>query len=93
MGMATFERLVEEIRGLDTGEQQRLRLLLDAWLTSGKQTPPSEAGAEDRFEHELLEAGIISIPRRTRIPGDRRRFQPIENRGRPISEVIIEERR
>lgn len=79
MAAATFERLVEEIRSLDMEEQKRLSLLLDAWLTSGEQDPSSEVGAEDRFEHKLLEEGIISIPPRARIPGEQKRFQPVEN--------------
>ncbi len=53
----------------------------------------SEEEAEDAFLQDLLEAGIITEikrPSRTAPPGDR---TPIKVEGKPLSQIIIEDRR
>ena len=90
------EQLIEEIKALPLEDQQLLReTLADA-------TPPAEAmeaiSAEEEFKQRLLEAGIIKEIKRPprdlqQAHEDFLKYQPIQVRGKPISETIIEERR
>jgi hypothetical protein len=88
MSKSTFDELVEEIESLSLDEQQRLKKLLDAWLI--RDYPQL---TEDEFEQELYEAGLLSEikpPITDFIP--HQNHQLIELKGKPLSEVIIEER-
>jgi hypothetical protein len=88
MSKVTFDELVEEIKSLSLGEQQRLRELLDAWLVRDYSQL-----TEDEFEQELYEAGLLSEikpPITDFTPYQNR--QLIEPKGKPLSEIIIEER-
>ncbi|MCI0389525.1 MAG: hypothetical protein MOB07_12280 [Acidobacteria bacterium] len=42
---------------------------------------------------EQMRAEGILLPKKLAQPGDRASFEPIEVRGRPVSEILIEERR
>ncbi len=42
---------------------------------------------------EQMRAEGILLPKKPAQPGDRASFKPIEVRGRPVSEILIEERR
>jgi len=89
MSNITFDKVLEEVKALSPEEQQLLRKLLDTWLIRPRSQP-----TEDEFEQELYELGLLSevkpliadfAPYKNR--------KPIEVKGKPLSEVIIEERR
>ena len=84
-----FEKVLEDVKALSLEDQQRLR----AWLD--KVCPPASAPmTEEAFAHQLHVAGLLSEvkpPITDFTPYQHR--QPIETMGKPLSEVIIEERR
>jgi hypothetical protein len=84
MAQSSFEKVVEEARGLTPAEQERLRALLDEWIDA----------AEERLEQEMAAEGLISLP--CPDPAAREaslKWQPVDVVGKPVSETIIEERR
>jgi hypothetical protein len=88
MTKSTFEELVKEIKSLSLDEQQRLKKLLDAWLPRDRSQL-----TEDEFEQELYEAGLLSeIKPPVRDFTAYQNRQLIEPKGKPLSEIIIEER-
>jgi hypothetical protein len=89
MKTGTLNRVIEELKGLTAEEQKRVREVLDSLLTEeGSRT--DEQGVEQR----LLEKGVISrIPPRIRDAEFYANRKPIEVEGKPVSEIIIEERR
>ena len=61
---------------------------------NGPLSPPAAPPAEEQFEQELLSSGIldeVQPPPHTRKPSPDRK--PIEVKGKPLSETIIEDRR
>lgn len=88
---ASLEKVLDEVKTLSPDDLRRLREEVDRMLE-----PPREQMTEDEFEQMLLAKGIIgSIPSR---PNEEERkaysnYKPIEVKGKPISETIIEERR
>jgi len=79
----------EEAKALDQGGQEQLRELPDKLSAA----PPTSL-TEDEFEQKLLEVGILSkVPPPIADLTPYRNRKPIEVKGRPTSEVIIEERR
>ena len=89
MSSTNLEQVLEEVRTLTPDEQRQVRKLIDELLENSIPLSP-----EDLLEQRLLEAGIISeIPARVTDPAHHRDFKPIEVRGKPVSETIIEERR
>jgi hypothetical protein len=79
---------LEEVKALTPEEQRQLREMLDSVVAV-----PEPLSAEDELERRLLEVGLLSeIP-----PGgdleSYRRYTPVEIKGKPVSETIIEERR
>ena len=92
MSSANLERLIEEVKALPPDDLLKVKALIDSLL----QTPgaESESSLEDQLDQLLLEAGVISeIPKRLPRPEHFKDFKPIEVKGKPISETIIEERR
>ncbi len=89
MPKTTLHRMLNEVKSLTPDEQRQLREAIDR-LLSAVSAPPTE----EEFEQELVEAGILDeIPP---LPaGDRPNtdWKPIEIRGKPLSETIVEERR
>jgi hypothetical protein len=76
-----FEKLAEEIKALSPEEQRQLRDLLNRALM-------------EELDRRLLAAGIISrIPPPITDFTPYRDWKPVETQGRPLSEIIIEERR
>jgi hypothetical protein len=86
MTTANLARVLEEVKALTPDEQRQVREMLDDLLA-----PPM---TEEEFERRLLEKGVIS-----RIPPPITDLTPYRNRkrievkGKPLSEMIIEERR
>jgi hypothetical protein len=89
MAQVQFEKVLEEVKALTPAEQQQLR----AWLET-VCTPTSAPMTEEAFAQELREAGLLSEvkpPITDFTPYQHR--EPIATTGKPLSEVIIEERR
>jgi len=81
------ERVLDQIRALTAEEQQQVRAALNSGDTNPLMT-------EDEFEQHLLATGVISsIPSRNLGSADYSRRRPVEVKGKPVSETIIEERR
>ena len=92
MSSANLEKVIEEVKALTPGEMRLVRELIDSLLTTSEAAP--ELSPEDRLDQLLLEAGVISeIPKRLPPPEHLRDFKPVEVKGKPVSETIIEERR
>ncbi len=86
----TLDRIIEEVRALPSDEQRQLVEQLNAIVSSS----PTEDEIEDAFERELAAEGIIGKPK----PLDTNAaefyaYKPITVTGKPLSEMIIEERR
>jgi len=89
MTTSNFDRLVEEVRALTADEQRVLREMLESLVVPVQ----AEVSGAD-FQKHLLERGIISrIPPRVRDAEFYANRKPIEVEGKPVSEIIIEERR
>lgn len=89
MTTSNLDRIVEEVRALTPDEQRTLREMLEAFVA-----PVQPEVSEADFEKRLLERGIISrIPPRIRDAEFYANRKPIEVEGKPVSEIIIEERR
>ena len=89
MAQGQFEKVVEEVKALTPVEQQQLRTWLDTLCA-----PAPVLMTEEAFAYEMCEAGLLSEvepPITDFTPYQHR--QPIETTGKPLSEVIIEERR
>jgi hypothetical protein len=90
MANATLHKLIEEVKVLTSDEQRQLRELLDRLLI--QQAESQSYG--DALEQKLLEVGLLSeskppITDFTQFPNRK----PIEVKGKPLSEIILEERR
>ena len=89
MTTSSLDRLFEEVKTLTPEEQRSLRDLVDQLLTTS--APQMNA---DEVERNMLEKGIISrIPPRIRDASAYANRKPVEVEGKPVSEIIIEERR
>lgn len=93
MSSANLEKVLKEVRALTPDEQRKVKDLVDSLLKSPDGIQ-SQMSPEDLLEQKLLEAGIISeIPKRLPTPEHLKDFKPVEVKGKPVSETIIEERR
>jgi hypothetical protein len=87
MTQTSLGQVMEEVKSLTPAEQRQLH----AWLTTVVAPAPL---TEEAFAHHLVAIGLLS-PLPQPLPDlppwqDR---QPVETTGRPLSEVILEERR
>jgi hypothetical protein len=79
--------------GVELADGQRVEVRV---IPNGESTgdeSPKQADPEEEIQRHLFELGLLSEikrPSRMEPPGDRR---PIKVRGKPVSEMIIEERR
>lgn len=89
MADVKLKRVLEEVKALTPDEQWQLRKLLDKLLASSLANP-----TEDELEQKLVELGLLSEvkPPITDLTLYRNR-KLIEVKGKPLSEIIIEERR
>jgi len=93
MSSTTLEKVIEDVRALSPDEQRKVKELIDSLLESAVDAQ-KVLSPEDLLEQRLLERGVISeIPMRLPTPERFRDFKPIEVKGKPVSETIIEERR
>jgi hypothetical protein len=89
MPYVQYDKVVEEVKALSPAEQRQLRALLDTLLA-----PTLAPMTEDAFAHKMLEFGVLSDVKPPIIdltPYQNRK--PVETTGKPLSEVILEERR
>jgi hypothetical protein len=83
------ERVLDQIRSLTDEERQQVRAALNSRDTKPRMT-------EDGFEQYLLDAGVISEVKPPITEEELARFRaykPIEVKGKPVSETLIEDRR
>lgn len=89
MTTSNLDQVIEEVKTLTPDDQRRLREWLDRQLAQ-----PAPQMSEEEFERHLLAKGIIS-----EIPPPITDLTPFQNRklmevkGKPLSEMVIEERR
>ena len=89
MTTANLDQVFKQVKSLSLDEQKQLREMLNTLLV---ETEPQMT--EEEFERKLLEKGIISrIPPRIRDEAFYQNRQPVDVEGKPVSEIIIEERR
>lgn len=89
MTSSNLDRLIDEVKTLTPDEQRSLRDMVDELLVKSAPTM-----TEEEFEQHLLRKGVISrIPPRIRDATFYANRKPIEVKGKPVSETIIEERR
>ncbi len=89
MATTALSRMLDEVKRLTPDEQRQLREAIDQWLS-----PPAAPPTEEQFERELVEAGILDEappPPGAREPTRKRK--PIDVKGKPLSETIVEDRR
>lgn len=81
--------IVQAAIQLSPAEQRRLNKLLHSLFERTNAVSPVE-----RLDQTLLEAGVISeIPPRITDPTAYEDWEPVEVTGKPLSEIIIEDRR
>ena len=83
------EEILEEVEALPLDEQLKLKNLLDHLLVR-----PGSSSPEDEFERRLFAAGLLSElkpPPSCLAPEPPRKL--IHVKGKPLSEIIVEERR
>lgn len=89
MSADLLEKVIKEVRSLTPEEQLKVREMLDSILTPKKNPPTRE-----EYEKHLLAKGVIShLPTRRPPSIERKAFKPVTVEGKPLSEIIIEERR
>jgi hypothetical protein len=89
MTTSNLDRIREEVKALTPDEQRSLRDMVDELLV--KSAPRM---TEEEFDQHLLKKGVISrIPPRIRDANFEANRKLIEVEGKPVSEIIIEERR
>ena len=87
MAHGQLDKIMEEVKALSPAEQGQLRAWLETVLAPAPMT-------EEAFAHHLVDVGILreAKPPLTDLTPYQHR-QPIETTGKPLSEVILEERR
>lgn len=85
---ATLDKIKEEVKGLALEELQEVRELVDSLLSE----PPKPRMTEDEFEKYLAAKGVISLPEEGAAEDDEE-WEPVEVTGKPLSEMIVEDRR
>ncbi len=90
--MATLERVIEEARTLKPNELSALRTAIDALLADAEINEPPMT--EEQFAQHLAAKGIIAPIDSSQIATtEDDDWEPVEFTGKPLSEMIIEERR
>ena len=84
-----LRKMLDDVKRLTPDEQRQLREALDRLLSSSS-TPPTE----EQFERELVESGILDAilpPVSAGQPSQA--WKPVDVKGKPLSETIVEDRR
>jgi hypothetical protein len=89
MAKVTLNEVLQDAKALTLDEQRRWREVLNTFLEDAP--PPS---SDDELQRKLLEVGILSEIRPPVAELESyRNYQPVEVKGKPVSETVIEERR
>jgi hypothetical protein len=89
MPKRTLNEILEEVQALTPTEQEQVREALDR-LLAGRES----STLEDELERRLFDAGLLSEIRPPTLDlAPYRDRRPVEVTGKPLSEVIMEERR
>jgi hypothetical protein len=86
---ATLDKIKEEVKTLGADELREVRELVDSLLVE----PPQPKMTEEQFAQYLAAKGVISLPDPSAVDDDDEEWEPIEIGGKPLSEMIIEDRR
>lgn len=90
MSSTGLERVIEEVKALTVEEQRKVKGLINSLLEAPAEES-KELSPQDLLQRRMLERGAISeIPRRDTTQYED--FEPVEVKGKPVSETIIEER-
>lgn len=81
----SVKEVLEAVRTLSPEERAQVRALLDTL----PDTPPSP---DEDAQARLRAAGLLGETGR-RSPADRTRHTPVEIKGKPLSQTVVEERR
>ena len=93
---ATLDKIKEEMKALAPEELQEVRELVDSLLSDPPGPRMTEDELEDAFERDLAAKGIISLPdpaSRKEAESEFDNYKPITVEGKPLSEMIFEDRR
>jgi hypothetical protein len=89
MAKRTLHEILDEVQALTPAEQEQLREALGRFLAS-----PASPVLEAELERRLFEAGLLSEVKPSTLDlAPYRDRRPVEVKGKPLSEVIMEERR
>lgn len=89
MATTTLGRMLDEVKRLSPDEQRQLREAIDRLLST-----PSAPPTEEQFEQELVESGLLDeVPLLPGLGEPVPERKPIDVKGKPLSETIVEERR
>ncbi|MCH8295586.1 hypothetical protein IH992_31265 [Candidatus Poribacteria bacterium] len=87
MKRVTLHQVLEQVKMLTPDEQRELREILDFVLASHDNEV-----TEELFERMMVEKGIMTVPP-PNSPVRSENWKPVEVKGKPVSEILIEERR
>ena len=86
----TVEQIESEVKKLSAEDLRKVRALVDSLLEEKESKPQM---TEEEFEQYLYEKGIIGKPPPPVTDFSRyENYKPVEVKGKPVSETIIEER-
>ena len=89
MASAMLRKVLEQVKVLTPDEQRQVREALGNTLSQHEEDEKMKA-----FHQGLLEAGLIKTISKPVMDIERyRNYKPVEVKGKPVSETIIEERR
>lgn len=88
---ATIEQIENEVKQLPVEDLRKVRELVDSLL---EEKEAKSVMSEEEFAQHLYEKGIIGKPPPPITDFSRyENYKPVEVKGKPVSETIIEERR
>jgi hypothetical protein len=89
MATTALNRMIDQVKRLNLHEQKELRAAIDRLLEASSELP-----TEEQFEQELVGSGILEgIPSPPQTGSPSQEWRPIESKGKPFSETIVEDRR
>ena len=87
---AALDKIIEQVRTLPPDELHRVRELVDSLLSD-----PPMPRTEEEFAQYLAAKGVVSLPEassRKSAEAEFDDYKPITVEGKPLSEMIIEDR-
>jgi hypothetical protein len=88
-----LQRILQEIRDLPPNDRDRLRHALDE-PAAPRNPAPTDAADDVEYQERLARAGLVGRVRpRLRDQQAFESYDPIPIVGKPLSEIVVEERR